>query len=90
MKKVFGLIGKNLEHSFSRNYFEEKFKKQKLPHHKYINIDIKDISTIRDVIKYYNINGLNINCILIKSANVSLKIISLAFLIRSLTFLTHL
>ena len=60
MNKVFGLIGKNLEHSFSKNYFEEKFKKQKLTYYKYINIAIEDISIIRDIIKDYNIKGLNI------------------------------
>ena len=60
MNQVFGLIGKNLEHSFSKNYFEEKFKKQKLTYYKYINIAIEDVSIIRDIIKDYNIKGLNI------------------------------
>ena len=48
MNKVFGLIGKNLEHSFSKNYFEEKFKKQKLTYYKYINIAIEDIHNINN------------------------------------------
>ncbi|MEE2931397.1 MAG: shikimate dehydrogenase [Bacteroidota bacterium] len=60
MKKVFGLIGENIEHSFSKNYFEEKFKKQKLTRHKYINLDITDISIIKKLIQNYNIRGLNI------------------------------
>ena len=38
--KVFGLLGKNIEYSFSRGYFNEKFKKLDLEKYKYINFDI--------------------------------------------------
>ncbi|MEL0185746.1 MAG: shikimate dehydrogenase, partial [Flavobacteriaceae bacterium] len=27
MKKIYGLIGKDIDYSFSRNYFNSKFKK---------------------------------------------------------------
>ena len=33
--KNFGLIGKSLVHSFSKNYFEEKFKRENIRDSKY-------------------------------------------------------
>ena len=60
MKKIFGLIGKNLKHSFSKKYFEEKFKKQELTHYQYINIEIDDISLLREVISQKTMLGFNV------------------------------
>ena len=47
--KKFGLIGRNLSHSFSKNYFNNKFKKEGLIHCQYDNyplenIDLKSLS----------------------------------------------
>lgn len=55
----FGLIGKNIEYSFSRKYFTEKFEKQRLSHCKYSNFDLKDISNFKDI-NLENIKGFNV------------------------------
>jgi len=48
-KKQFGLIGKNIEYSFSSKFFSEKFSSN----NKYSNYDYKnyDIQSIDDLIK---------------------------------------
>jgi len=42
-KKLFGLVGKNIEYSFSRGYFSKKFETMKLSNHSYINFDLQSI-----------------------------------------------
>lgn len=42
-KKLFGLVGKNIEYSFSRGYFSEKFEKMKLTENSYVNFDLESI-----------------------------------------------
>lgn len=39
----FGIIGKDISYSFSRNYFQEKFKKLGLATYQYFNFDIPEI-----------------------------------------------
>ncbi|MGB0981463.1 MAG: shikimate dehydrogenase family protein [Winogradskyella sp.] len=59
-KFKFGLVGKDISYSFSRGYFAEKFKNEKLPH-QYVNFDLQSIDefqTIRD--KTSNLKGLNV------------------------------
>lgn len=58
--RIFGLIGKNLEQSFSSKYFQQKFLKEKITDAQYINIEIKDIAEIRGLIKNNSFSGLNI------------------------------
>ena len=43
MKKRFGLIGKNISYSFSKNYFTEKFKLLDLKQSEYVNYDLEKI-----------------------------------------------
>ncbi|MEI6865378.1 shikimate dehydrogenase [Flavicella sp.] len=43
-KKMFGLVGKNIEYSFSRNYFSKKFNKLQLLENSYVNFDLESIS----------------------------------------------
>ena len=43
MTKQFGLVGKNIDYSFSRTYFNNKFEKEGLNNHQYINFDFSDI-----------------------------------------------
>lgn len=60
-EKIFGLIGKNLSHSFSKNYFEKKWKNQNIEHCKYQNFEISDIQEFPKLIdKQKNLVGLNI------------------------------
>ena len=59
-KYKFGLIGKDIDYSFSRGYFAEKFKADNLPHD-YVNFDLQKISEFEDIFKNSeNIKGLNV------------------------------
>ncbi len=61
MKKSrkFGLIGKNIDYSFSKKYFSEKFKKENLDC-TYSNFDIENISQIESILKKNGISGYNV------------------------------
>lgn len=59
-KKQFGLIGKNIDYSFSKKYFSEKFEKEKLDNHSYQNFDIQSVFEITQIIKNPNLVGLNV------------------------------
>ena len=58
--KVFGLIGKKLSHSFSKEYFSNKFITERIKDVKYQNFEIEDINEIKNLIIKYNISGLNV------------------------------
>ena len=49
--KQFGLVGKNIEYSFSKSYFSEKFEREKKKYHRYVNYDIKNIKDFKKVLK---------------------------------------
>jgi shikimate dehydrogenase len=56
----FGLIGKDIDYSFSRDYFNTKFKREDLQH-TYENFDFKTINEFSELIKNKkNIQGLNV------------------------------
>ena len=56
----FGLVGKNIEYSFSRSFFKNKFETEGLEH-TYENFDLDAISEFPDIlIKNKNIKGLNV------------------------------
>ena len=61
MKKSrkFGLIGKNIDYSFSMKYFTEKFKKENLDC-TYSNFDIENISLIESILQKNGISGYNV------------------------------
>ena len=58
--KTYGLIGRNISHSFSYKYFQEKFFKEQLSDCQYLNFELEDISILRDIIKKNNLSGVNI------------------------------
>ena len=58
--RTFGLIGKSLEHSFSSQYFNEKFFKEGISDTQYLNFELKDISEFTELIKTNKLSGLNI------------------------------
>ena len=58
--RTFGLIGKSLEHSFSSQYFNEKFFKEGITDTQYLNFELKDISEFTELIKTNKLSGLNI------------------------------
>ena len=59
--KLFGLIGRNIDYSFSRKYFSEKFKKNNLNDCVYLNYDLKEINDFNKIInKNPSLKGLNV------------------------------
>ncbi|TDX87100.1 shikimate dehydrogenase family protein [Epilithonimonas xixisoli] len=59
-KKEFGLLGKNISYSFSKKYFEEKFKKLFLQNHSYNFFDISEIESVNSVFENQNLAGINV------------------------------
>ena len=57
--KIYGLIGKNIDYSFSKNFFSKKFKNENI-NCKYLNFDIQNISEFKSIISDKNISGLNV------------------------------
>lgn len=59
--KQLGLIGKTLSHSFSKNYFTQKFKQEYLSNFKYDNFELAQIEEFPSLIKTIpNLLGLNV------------------------------
>ncbi len=57
----FGLVGKNIDYSFSREYFTSKFKNEKKVDYRYVNYDITSIDKFKEVITRKPIPvGLNV------------------------------
>ena len=59
-KYIFGLIGRDINYSFSKNYFLEKFSKNHLIDHTYKNFDIESLDSVSTILNNKNINGLNV------------------------------
>lgn len=54
----FGLVGKQIDYSFSKSYFTKKFEKEQLPY-SYDNFDLADINEFPDILDG-NLKGLNV------------------------------
>lgn len=61
-KKVFGLVGKDIEYSFSRGYFSEKFENLKLPNNSYVNFDLQSIDEFPEIFETHKntLSGMNV------------------------------
>lgn len=60
-KNRFGLIGRNIDYSFSRTYFSQKFETENDYGCIYENFDLKDITAFPEILaKYPDIKGLNV------------------------------
>ena len=57
--KLFGLLGKDIEFSFSRNYFSKKFEAENLKH-QYVNFDLIDLSNFGELLMKKDISGMNV------------------------------
>lgn len=55
----FGLIGKTLKHSFSREYFQSKFEKQNLDH-SYHLFEVNTIDQLNEILNTQQLRGLNV------------------------------
>ena len=58
--KKYGLVGRNINYSFSKDYFREKFKKENLINSNYKNFDLKKIDDFEKLIKENDLLGLNV------------------------------
>ena len=58
--KQYGLIGKTLDHSFSKSYFENKFITQHIQNASYSNFPLESIDEFKSLIKKKTFSGLNI------------------------------
>ena len=58
--KTFGLLGKSLAHSFSSQYFSEKFFKEGISDAVYNNFELDDITEFPRLITKNNFSGLNV------------------------------
>lgn len=59
-EKLYGLLGYPLVHSFSQNYFNQKFKSENIDA-EYINFEIPDVGMLMEVVaENENLNGLNV------------------------------
>lgn len=59
MSWKFGLIGKNLDHSFSPQYFAKKFRSLQLPH-TYESLALNELDSAREQIVQLGWNGFNV------------------------------
>lgn len=58
---LFGLIGKTLKHSFSKNYFTDKFSKEGLSDYTYENFELPDIKQFPSILSSNSgLEGLNV------------------------------
>lgn len=58
---IFGLVGKNIDYSFSAGYFSEKFRSEKIDNSLYKNFDIPDITYFPQIVKKNKgLVGLNV------------------------------
>ena len=61
IQKQFGLVGKNISYSFSKNYFLEKFSTEYFEGCSYVNFDIQTLEEFPSIIKNNpNLKGLNV------------------------------
>ncbi len=61
MKRLFGLIGYPLSHSFSKRYFSDKFQHEGLKDHEYELFPISDIGLLPDLLKEHPaLEGINV------------------------------
>ena len=52
--KIYGLIGKNIDYSFSKKFFNNKFEKERIKA-VYTNFDIQKIEEFKNVVNKFNI-----------------------------------
>jgi len=58
--RTFGLIGKSLTHSFSQQYFTEKFQQQNINDAEYRLFSLAKIEKIKDFLKHPTLHGFNV------------------------------
>ncbi len=61
MERLYGLIGRSLSHSFSKEYFEEKFRKEGIEDARYVLFPLDSIEEFSGLIEaHQELRGLNV------------------------------
>lgn len=58
--KHYGLLGKNIDYSFSKGYFTEKFRRENLQACQYENFDLEQIQDVQVLLQDTSIHGINV------------------------------
>jgi shikimate dehydrogenase len=58
--RQFGLIGKTLSHSFSKQYFEQKFEKEEISDASYSLFELTEIAEFTALLQEHQLSGLNV------------------------------
>ena len=58
-EKRFGLIGKRLDYSFSKNYFSRKFEKENI-NASYENLEVENLNNLKKIIGENKVSGFNV------------------------------
>ena len=58
--KRYALLGTSLSHSFSQQYFSEKFLKEKIKNTEYFNIELDNLNGLTKKITQLNLSGFNV------------------------------
>ena len=58
--RIFGLVGKSLSHSFSQQYFTEKFFQNNVHDAKYLLFSLGNIQEIKELLKHSSLLGFNV------------------------------
>ena len=56
----YGLLGKDIDYSFSRGYFVDKFAREQLHHNQYDNYDCSSVEELKQTLLRKDIAGLNV------------------------------
>lgn len=59
-QRKFGLIGKDIDYSFSRGYFAKKFEREQIQGCSYVNFDCADEEAVRATLQTQGLSGLNV------------------------------
>lgn len=59
-KLLFGLLGRNIDYSFSRAYFAKKFEQEGLLHCTYENFDLLNLNSFKEVLQTPHLRGMNV------------------------------
>lgn len=60
IKQRFGLLGRDIDYSFSRAYFSEKFEREKLLHCSYENFDLPNLDNFTETLQTPHLKGMNV------------------------------
>jgi shikimate dehydrogenase len=58
--RIYGLLGKDIDYSFSRGYFAKKFEREGISDAEYLNFDIPSINEFKNVLAKERLAGLNV------------------------------